>query len=324
MSVKSANTIIEVLRNYTLPKHVLPMLEDRQPFKHKSSSALRSALEITLYFPEKRGIFSHAARSVLNMEPLKLPEQTVTIEAHFDSVDLPREFHEQLMRLGFEPDGFHEFNPSHFSEHHTLKFKSSAADQERLARLTRFLRRAGRLLKDYVEQTTTIEAYLEVEKYETSDRHAWSSVPFRGDWFDHLPISEDRLNWVHPPRTRDEAERSGTALELAKRADIHMKLSPKLGERERELFVEQLSKCGFYRVITWSGNHVCTGQFSSGAFGRTCFEDFVEFFNKFGGCTEITFEPAMELWRSNQGTPEEPKLSTLPPLILNNNSQIGH
>ena len=316
MSALTSSRAIDDICNYILPDDVIPLCEDRQPFKSIPRTTIRSALELTLNFPEKRGIFSHAARDVLGINTEKLSDETITIEAHFDSVQLSNSFQQKLLRFGFEIDGFYKFNPTHFAEHHTLKFKFDQTQIERGARLLRFLKNASKQLWDEVEHENRFEAYLEIEKYKSSDRVSWVPRNLKTDWENNLPLVHDAFEWVVPPTNLQQATSRGVSLQAVKRADIHMKLSNTLSEIERESFVAEVSKFGFYRVITWSGNHVCTGQFSSGRKGRSVFCSFVDFFDRFGGCSEITFEPALMLRRSNLGSSEAPELSALPPLIV--------
>src|ERR1700759_1662802 len=119
------------LRRYHLPKSVLPLAPARDIFSSRDGGWRQTAAELTLRFPQKRGALSHAARELTesNVALTNLNQPSVTIEAHFDSVAVPPKIANALPLFGFEIDGFYKFNPSHYGDHYTLKFKVPYADR---------------------------------------------------------------------------------------------------------------------------------------------------------------------------------------------------
>jgi len=307
---------LDDLASYELPPKFMVLSKARRLFETLDRSALRAASELAISYPEKRGVLSHSTRSLLGIEPKSYPGQTITIEAHFDSVTLSPDMVDFLARLGFETDGFHAFNPEHFSEHHTLKFKVDANDTARVGHLHRFVMNACERLWERVEADDELEAYLEVEQYGSANRRHWLNTGLDSDWISSFPFSADQFKWCIPPSTSHEAEISGVDLDVVKRADIHAKIAPSTSTDAREAFVQKIELIGFYRVITLSGNHVCTGQFRSGRDAQAVFDDLCSFFDEAGGCAEITLEPARALRRSKFKRNGEVRYAALPPLIL--------
>ncbi|MEO1420405.1 MAG: hypothetical protein AAFU66_05585 [Pseudomonadota bacterium] len=289
---------------------------ERRLFETLDRTALRTASELAVSYPEKRGVLSHSTRALLGLKPMTYDGQTVTIEAHFDSVALEPDMLDFLARLGFETDGFHAFVPEHFSEHHTLKFKVDARAKSRVGHLHRFVMNACGRLWERVESDELLEAYLEVEQYGSANRRHWLDTALDADWTTSFPFSSDQFDWCVPPVTALEAEIDGVDLDVVKRADIHAKLAPSSPVEAREALVAMLEPLGFYRVVTLSGNHVCTGQFKSGRDAQAVFDDLCTFFDDASGCTEITLEPARMLRRSVFRRDGETRHAALPPLIL--------
>jgi hypothetical protein len=304
------------LNSHLLPPGVLPFAP-RRPFAPYSPAALAEAVQLTRQWPEKTGILSHVVRSRGGAPMLPAPAMTAVIEAHFDAVAVPPELADRLLELGFEPDGFARFVPAHFATHHTLKFKIGRADTARRRVLRGEAERAcAALIHDLATRWSDIEAYLELEIYTSASRRRWADGPIAPGWGKSLPFAPDALARIQPPGTVNEARRQGLSTELAKRADIHLKVAHVIVPPERERLIEALEAIGFYRVLTWAGNDVCTAQFASGADARRCFESFAAFFDVFGGCVELTMEPVARVWRSRSADGVEVRLGALPPLVM--------
>jgi hypothetical protein len=105
------------------------------------------------------------------------------------------------------------------------------------------------------------------------------------------------------------------SLDEVKRADIHIKLSKNADSTEREQLIDRLAGIGFYRVVTWAGNEVCTGQFTSRRVAHSAFTALSQFFDRCGGCSELTLELAPKLWRNSWLAENGRVYSAMPPII---------
>ena len=122
-----------LLRDYRLPPEVLPLAPERTPFSQFSRESLATAGRMALRYSEKRGILSHAVRHILGERPASAGISAHTIEAHIDGLDLPQPVADELLTLGFEPDGFARFVPAHYDAHYTFKVKTALGDSSRRA-----------------------------------------------------------------------------------------------------------------------------------------------------------------------------------------------
>ena len=303
------------LGTHALTSGVLPHAP-RRPFEQYSPAALAAAEALTGAWPEKAGILSHVVRSRSGAVKGMAGESAV-IEVHVDAVAIPPELGDRLVELGFEPDGFARFVPAHFATHHTLKFKVARADiARRHALRAEAERRFATLAGELETRWCGIEAYLEMEVYTSASRRRWPDRALAGGWADALPYRPGALTSILPPCTAAEADRLGVPLSIGKRADIHLKVARATPEPERERLIGALEAIGFYRVLTWAGNDVCTAQFASGSDARRCLEAFTRFFDRVGGCVELTMEPVAKVWRSRTLVAGEMRLGALPPLVI--------
>jgi hypothetical protein len=305
------------LSRYHLPKNVLPLAPSRDIFSSVDEDVLQTAAELALQFPQKRGPLSHAARKLSGTDavPISFGQPSVTIEAHFDSVAIPTKIANALPIFGFEIDGFYKFNPSHYGDHYTLKFKVPYADQTTRNHLLRFTKDSCRALIEYLqEHEPALECYLELETYSSSNRIHLNGCTYRR-WLEP-PIEPTTFRSVEVPTSDKEAAASKTDSAIVKRADIHAKLSPQISDEDREHIVAMMHSVGFYDVVTWAGNTVCTGQFAEIAQAKKTFRRMVRFLKKFGGVTEITLEPCPFFWRSQISPSGSKRWAAVPPILL--------
>ena len=100
-----------------------------------------------------------------------------------------------------------------------------------------------------------------------------------------------------------------------KRADIHIKLSRDNAKAAQERLISRFAENGFYRVVTWAGNEVCTGQFRSPALAHNVYRTLASFFDANGGASEMTLELAPKLWRNSWKIEDRVIYSAMPPVI---------
>jgi hypothetical protein len=303
------------LQSYYLPDGVLPYAP-RQPFSDLSTSAISSAVELVRRWPEKCGMLSHAIRAMDGKPLPPEPSRIFRLEAHFDAASIPGDLANRLVSLGFEPDGFARFIPEHYSGHFTLKFKIDMGDSCRRRFLqAEAVRRASQVMEGLAKLWPDIEAYLELEAYPDRFRYRWTDPQVRGAWLDYEPLEGCRMIVVVPPCEKAEAAVRSIPLEARKRADVHIKIGSQLGPAEKAELINRLVRAGFYHVKTWAGNDVCTAQFLNGQDAIRCFNRLHVHFSQFGGCSELTMEPVLRVWRSGDYDNGAKRLGALPPLV---------
>lgn len=302
------------IKNYTLPPKVLPLAPRRQLFSPFDTEALSSASRQILLYPEKRGPLSHAVRAATGTEEIPTTGETTTIEAHFDSVAVNLTVGNELIRLGFEVDGFYKFNPLHYGDHYTLKFKVANSDVAKRKELHNLTRRSCDLLIDFLKHNApSLECYLELEIYSSENRITFKDILYQ-PWNASL-LAPIRLKNIEIPTSKSMAKDQGIALDLKKAADIHIKLDARLLEADRNAVVALLLAAGFYEVITWSGNTVCTGQFASAKLAKETFQHLAAIGARLGGIAELTMEPCPFFWRSEIAKDGDVVFAAVPPIL---------
>lgn len=292
-----------LLRDYRLPPEVLPLAPERTPFSQFSRESLATAGRMALRYSEKRGILSHAVRHILGERPASAGISAHTIEAHIDGLDLPQPVADELLTLGFEPDGFARFVPAHYDAHYTFKVKTALGDSSRRAILLREIEAACHAARARLEQSN-VEAYIELEIYRGNQRRHWSWRPAVEGWQEAFPL-------------RPGALRLAVTDDYRKRADIHVKLSRTGRDDERGGVLRELLECaGFYHVVTWAGNDVCTAQFAFAREAKRVFDRLEVFFDHSGGATEMTLEPSPGMWRTCVSRDGGHRLAAVPPLVM--------
>ncbi len=303
------------LQAYQLPDHVLSMARQRHPFQQYAQPTLQQAIAFVQNHPESRGILPYAIRTLTGQkQPTPLTEK-ITIEAHIDATQIPPTISDQIIALGFSPDPFVQFNPAHFSDHFTLKFHCAATETTQrkhtlMQTITQHCEAAFALLN----QSPAIEAYIELETYHSRNRRQWHDMPLSNNWQAESPLAANTLHTITPPRTAQEAAVTGVSLAAVKHADIHIKLAPPTADTAT--LIARFCNNGFYHVITGSGNNVLTAQFAHMQDAKAIFKPLISFFEKNGGCAEITLEPVRKLWRTEQQDATGTIYASLPPLVL--------
>ena len=298
------------LRTYTLPGNVLPYAP-RHPFAEYSNTELTKAQQLSVLYPEKRGLISHAFRALQKQGFSPNPPSSLTIEAHLDATKIPPDLAGRFIALGFEPDGFVRFNPSHYADHFTLKFKADATNHARRDLLRDVVeRQAAEAFQLLNADTRVKEGYIELEIYPMTNRRFWNGTLQPG-WREAFPLAPHALVNVQTPRTPPEALAAGLDLTTRKHADIHIKIARNNPEKDRRELIGHLTQAGFYPVFTWAGNDVCTAQFIKPADAEKTRAILETYFDRFGGCSEMTTEPVADMQRTRRNG----QLATVPPLV---------
>ena len=307
----------KALGQYRLPTEVLPFAPTRTPFLGFGSPALNSAMSHAIRIPEKRGMMSHAARSILGIELPPLPEAAVTMEAHLDAAEIPPALGDALVSAGFELDGFVLFEPRRFSAHYTSKFKVGRSAADRRAKLWSKLRSACNEARTLLDQFPNVEAYLELEIYTNQNRRFWEDRQCSADVVDLLPLRGGELHMETPSRLA-AATAWGSLSEVRKKADIHVKIQHHgwANQTRRQELIERLCRTGFYRVVTWAGNDILTAQFFRSSDAKLVFDRLAVHFASHGGASEMTMETASGMWRTINQCGRERLLAEVPPLVM--------
>jgi hypothetical protein len=289
---------VSQLQRYRLPDGVLPLCPQRQPFSTYAAGALSAAVEQATRWPEKRGMMSRAVREISGSKPSIPNTPSFTIEAHVDAVELSSAQKNELVMLGFELDGFATFNPSHFSFHYTLKFKLSIPNSRR-PQFMLFTKRQCEAALSMLSKCG-VEAYIELEVYPSSNRRFWPAPAVQPNEAE-FPLQTGSLVAILLPRSQREADDCAVSLDLTKRADLHIKLSGARLGGGGDILLDKMCQAGFYNVITWAGNSVCTAQFAKASECRQVFRTLDRFFSVAGGAREMTLETISSVWRKRHG-----------------------
>ena len=316
--------LIDQLRAYHLPSGVLP-LAPRIPFANFSGAALSAAIKQSTASAEKRGMMSHAIDALTGGNRAETGDSFTTIEAHFDAAHVPQGLANQLAVLGFELDGFAKFVPAHFTDHFTLKYKIAKDNSLLRVRLRREAEaKCNQLTKILAAEWPDVEGYVELEVYTEKNRRYWAEAKLHPDWESRFPLVAGALTSMMLPRTVQEAEEIGISLELAKTADIHAKIAPNLVKWDRDSLLRRLICSEFYPVKTWAGNVICTAQFKNMRDAHFVFDSLAAFFEDCGGCSEMTMEPVVKVWRTSKGANDLLSHASLPPLVIGRRETLSY
>lgn len=308
--------MIEVLQQYKLPQNILPCAPNRFLFACFSEEALAAASDLTARYAEKRGVLSHIVRflSGVNNSESYLP--TITIEAHIDGRDISTSVSEELLKLGFEPDGFVKYHPDHFNSHSTLKFGVPQNDPRRRKELFSLVRTRCEEAFLLLSEGGRTEAYLELETYPNSSRRFWADSSLAEGWLDRFPFDETSFRIAVPTC---EGEFPPDSF-VAKRADVHIKIGQMLSSAStKKLVLDRLQRSGFYHVITWASHDICTAEFNCMRDAMFVFGVLSDFFDRYGGATEMTLENVVDVWRTSYRNGDRTVIAAVPPLVVSIN-----
>lgn len=294
------------LRDYLLPDGVM-VLAPRQPFKSYGLSAISSFLEFLRENPESRGPMVNAAEALALFKKPQGTAQWLNIEVHVDALDVPNSAQDKLLQLGFQLDGFVQFEPAEFTHHYTLKFKLDEQKTDRVRELIAFARDAFERAQEMFSAHPGLEGYVESEVY----THEWRSV---GSSSDSRQV--ENIAFPLPPgslrsRSADESKNDRGPMMSAderKKADIHIKVdrSP-LADSLISLAVE----AGFYLVETWSANRVLTAQLLDANSAVSTFHTLKAYLDGIAIESEMTLEFCNGMWRAPMTSG---RLSRIPPI----------
>jgi len=79
------------------------------------------------------------------------------MEAHLDATILEQQEANAAIALGFGPDPFVQFNPTHYTDHYTLKFKVAAAKVARRGSLIDLINAHCETLYNSINRTPSID-----------------------------------------------------------------------------------------------------------------------------------------------------------------------
>ena len=305
-----------ILRDYFLQEGVARHAP-RQPFSQLTRDTLEQVSRFIADYPESRGMLTQALWS---LDPARksptADTPTITFESHIDATVLPNDITNKLVALGFQPDGFVRFFPTHFADHLTLKFKIPDTPNLRARRqhLQSILEEQSRIAFNLLNADPRIaEAYVELEKYPSTNKQKWDLL-LDSNWLGAFPFSAGAFHVIDVPQTQDQAAAQGIdhPTSLRKHSDIHIKIARSSSRpEEHTALIYHLTKVGFYPVHTWSGNDVCTAQFARAEDAKRVFKTLKHYFTRHGGCDEMAWEVVTGMYR----TERHGCFATVPPLV---------
>jgi len=320
--------LIQMLKNYKLPETRLPLCNDREPFKDLSNATIRESIRVALAYPEKEGRLTDSIREVLNIQP-EIPENYLVVEAHLDTTRMDIPLREEAIKLGFETDNFEKIEPPHYRDHYTMRFNIPVGLKERYEELKELMKNRVRDLSYLIQENPETEGYIEAEVYGSKYIADYEYKPISRKGVEDFPFDSKTLINMGLPSTDQEARVKNIDLHSHKAADIHVKTpSGVLGEKYPEaeskpmqILRKKLMAMGFYEVITEAGNKIYTGQFLDIEEARYVFNVLDQYFQKYGGSTQMYIEPCPLFWRKKIRDKNETKLAEIPPVVKLNTSE---
>lgn len=301
------------LTEYLIPNEVLPFAPTRQLFSIYNEEILKVAAELVCRYPEKRGTLSHAVRALGYGESHSCNAATVTIEGHILGRDVSDGIRDELIKLGFEPDGFAKYNPPHFNTHLTLKFAIPAKDLGRRKEIYALVKERCESAFVCLNKDGYIEAYVECEIYKSSNRRRFNKKILLMRRAKAFPLKEKSLKVVCPAY-----ETTSTGNDCWKKMiDIHVKLASNgMSQEVRTELITRLCETGFYHVVTWAGNDICTAEFLHTRDANRVYTVMENYFSRYGGASEMTLECVTEMWRTRFRCNEGLAYASVSPLVV--------
>jgi hypothetical protein len=321
----SREQILNRLRNASLPEHMVPLSNERQPFKHLQDKTILEYLDFFATYPEALGRLSQAVKVAFDIQ-MPCPREYTIKESHFDLNSLDPDLLERLIPLGFEPDHFATLNPVEYKWCLTMKMEiphESPTYAQRVKSIHDMMFTNSLEAHRIAEEYPNIFGYLEIETYSSKSRHV---IPFKdvsSEGLDAFPFERNEFEQIQPPSTEAEACDSGLPLDVHKRIDIHVKVPTEargarfLGadsarmKRLRALFLAS----GFYEIYSEAGNHIYTVQLLDPKPGKRVFHQLQTWANSYGGIIGIKMESCNYFYRTPREIQGVTTLAPIPNLV---------
>lgn len=307
-----------------LPEDVLPLRTDRSLFSRFSFEAARSVVVDALVHPDKLGDLTKAVRTLIGV-PAREDLDFTLIETHVNVTDTADDLFEAFLALGFEPDNFHTLQPKCYRENFTLAFAPPQASRNRFHFLRGLVAERSKSVANLIQASSETSGFFEAEVYPHSwiRKYAGFREPTLAE-LENFPLRGDSFVVVNIPNTEREAVEQGIALSTRKLADVHVKIPTDARSREYpaatstgvQTLRSLLLECGFYEIVSESGNAIYTGQFVDSQVAVGVFEQ-LDIFGKAHRCfLDLVCEPCVAFWRKESRIGGEVVLAEVSPVLI--------
>lgn len=324
---KEINSTVEQfcyrLNKYIIPPDNLPLSFQRKPFENLNNQIIKILLLQTIEYPEKVGLLTDAIRETLGFKRIKA-SQFIILESHIDLTIIDKYLTNSLLEIGFEFDNFAKIEPEKYKYHFTLEYCIDIKKKYRTKELFDLVTKCSKEAAKIIQAHPKADGYVETEVYSYKDDRRFIFKPVTKQGLKHFPFNNESFLIFDLPLSESDSQKINISLDTHRVADIHLKIPSYLNHKnyleleteEMYLLKEKLKCCGFYEIISESGNYIYTAHFSKTLESKNVFKKLVEFANTWGGFIEISKEICTSMWRKkNIGEKQTITLAEAPPLL---------
>lgn len=284
---------INKIRKIRWADNILPLSDERYPFRSWSDNTILCFIEYMRKFPNSTGRLPLLIKEYLDI-PNICSERFIMKEAHIDISECDNCLKEKIISLGFEPDHFKTLNPAEYTKCFTMRIETNPFDRAEIKRVHNYMKESLLYIQGIIDSIKGVFSYTELETY--SDRLC-KKYKFRA--VDEIALSS------FPFFPNEFVLTSGKY----KKADIHVKLpASNLKGKEFEgaestemLILRQLFiMSGFYEIRSLSGNIIYTLQLLDMKIAKLVFNSLLNWANEYGGVSFIVMEIIDEFWRKEE------------------------
>ena len=323
-SQESLEEFSERLRETRIPEDWLPLKENRYLLRNFSLQATMTSVVDALVYQDKLGDVSKFIRQVAGIRETD-PGDFILLETHLNVTAMPEDLRSQLLCLGFEPDNFHTLEPACYSHNFTLAFAPPKSARERFYYLQGLVAERGRAVAQMVQGNPDVDGFFEAEAYPSHwiKKYEVFRVPLAHE-IDEFPLKPGDLLAKQLPNTAREANEIQLDINTRKVADIHLKVPTEAKEDRYPgasssgllQMRNHLLQCGFYEIISESGNAIYTAQFLDSRLAVEIFQEIAEYAARVNCFLDIVCEPCTAFWRKRSWTPTEERLAVVSPVLV--------
>ena len=313
LSEQEILSLISVMRKYRLPSDVLPLAQERHPFRDLPDELIAGAINRATSSATRKGRFTDAVRATLGISQPKATASYTVIEAHIDLTAAPAHLRQKLISLGFEPDNFAEIQPPQYIHHFTIQHIIDRQLSNK-AQLYEGVRHAATAAAEAIDCVSGIMGYVETECYTSRRILKFPPTKLQVNVLHTFPFQPDTFTFLRVANNDSELGSPGYDTTEKRAADIHVKLSPNATRESGEPRLESLLHgAGFYRIKSDAGNCMYSAHFSELSDSNRAYDELVSFANAAGGITSLMREVCTSLWRKVDFRAQPPYKAEVPP-----------
>jgi hypothetical protein len=330
---RSWDKLIDVVLAHVLPPDVVPMSLARHPFIELDRDTCATVVARALTEPDRMGQLTDSIRRVLGFQRI-LPKKYVITEAHIDATSVDVSLVRKLVSLGFETDNFARIEPAQYKHHFTLKLVMERSATHDLTSRYRGVLNASKLASQLIDDFSKGYGYVETEWYDNDLKRSFDFRPLATGSLDNFPFNASTFLKQAVPSTEEEAKEQGASLQKKRAADIHVKIpgyfylsgcpDHSINDRQVQALKSRLIECGFYEILSESGNFIYSAHFANIHEARAAFAQLTNFAAQYGTITEVCCEVCTRIWRKRVVSGSDWFLAEVPPHLSFRQPAISH